>query len=88
MEINLQIYTNEIYISLQNYYYFIPVMQSWIYSSITPHGPSEIILTYWFAAQETFILIINIENISTTHFRGNWDTQSKITAFIWNVNHL
>ncbi len=43
---------------------FIPVMQSWIFSShysSASHDPSEIILICWFAAQETF-LIINVEN--------------------------
>ncbi len=28
------------------------------------HDPSEIILTRWFDAQETFIIIINVENSS------------------------
>ncbi len=29
------------------------------------HDPSEIILIYWFAAQEIFIIIINVENSHT-----------------------
>ncbi len=39
------------------------MMQNWILSIITPvfGVTSEIILIYWFAAQETF-LIINIQN--------------------------
>ncbi len=39
-------------------------MQSWIFSIITPvsHDPSEIISICWFTAQETTIIIINIEN--------------------------
>ncbi len=48
--------------------YFFPVMQSWIFSIITPvfsvTWSSEISLIYWFAAQETFI-IINAENLIT-----------------------
>ncbi len=27
------------------------------------HDPSETILIYWFAAQETFLIIISVENI-------------------------
>ncbi len=30
--------------------------------SVVSHDPSEIILIYWFAAQETFLIIINVEN--------------------------
>ncbi len=41
-------------------------MQSWIFSLITlvfmSHDPSEIILIWWFAAQETFRIITNSEN--------------------------
>ncbi len=39
--------------------------QSWIFSIITSvsHDPSEIVLIYWFAAQETFLIIINVEKI-------------------------
>ncbi len=32
-----------------------------LYSSVS-HDPSEIILICWFGAQETFIIIINVEN--------------------------
>ncbi len=35
---------------------FIPMHQE------MSHDPSEIILICWFAAQETFIIIINVEN--------------------------
>ncbi len=31
--------------------------------SSVSHDPSEIILICWFSAQETFIIIINIENL-------------------------
>ncbi len=41
---------------------FIPVMRSWIFSIITPvfsvTWSSEIIRIWWFAALETFIIII------------------------------
>ncbi len=41
-------------------------MQSWIYSiinqALVSHDHSKIILICWFAAQETLLLIINIEN--------------------------
>ncbi len=44
---------------------FILVMQSWIFSIIAPvfsvTWSSEIILEFWFAAEETFI--INLPNI-------------------------
>jgi len=39
---------------------FIPVMQSWILASLlqssVSHDPSEIILIWWFGAQETFLI--------------------------------
>ncbi len=42
------------------------MMHSWIFSIITPvfsvTWSSEIILICWFAAQETFLIIINVEN--------------------------
>ncbi len=42
-------------------------MQSWIFlasllQSSVSHDPSEIILICWFTAQETFQIIINVEN--------------------------
>ncbi len=41
-------------------------MRSWIFSIITPvfsvTWSSEIILICWFAAQETFLIIIDVEN--------------------------
>ncbi len=46
--------------------YFVSVMQSWMFSIITPvfsvTWSSEIILICWFAAQETFLIIINVKN--------------------------
>ncbi len=39
------------------------------------HDPSEIILICWFAAQETFLIIINVENgCAAQYFCGNSDT--------------
>ncbi len=32
------------------------------------HDPSEIILICWFAAQETFLIIINVENSCAAEF--------------------
>ncbi len=32
------------------------------------HDPSEIILIYWFAAQETFLIINNVENSAASFF--------------------
>ncbi len=38
---------------------FIPVIQSWIFTSLLQsHDSSEIILIFWFAAQKTIIIII------------------------------
>jgi len=50
----------------------------WIFSIITPSirnpDPLEIILKCWFAAQEIFIFIINVENICAAYyFCGNRD---------------
>ncbi len=52
---------------------FIPVMESWISASLLQpsllHDPSEIILICWFAAQETFIIIIiNVETFFSEFF--------------------
>jgi len=46
--------------------YFIPVIKaefsaSLLQSSVS-HDPLEIIYSWWFAAQKTFIIIINAEN--------------------------
>ncbi len=40
-------------------------MKCWILSSLqssVSHDPSEIILIFWFSAQETVIIIISVEN--------------------------
>ncbi len=52
-------------------------MQRCIFSIITPvfsvTWSSEIILICWFTAQETFLIIINIENsCAARYFCGNW----------------
>ncbi len=46
------------------------------------HDPSEIILICWFAAQQTFIIISNIEN--------SWFLSNKIllTPDIWRVVYI
>ncbi len=51
-------------------------------TSVSPN-PSEIILIYWFAAQETLIIIINVENsCAASHFGGNGD------IYINNIYHI
>ncbi len=46
---------------------------SLLQSSVS-HDPSEIILIYWFAAQETFLIIINLEKSgAASYFCGNCD---------------
>ncbi len=52
-------------------------MRSCIFSIITAvfsvTWSSEIILICWFAAQETFLIIINVENTcADEYFCGNW----------------
>ncbi len=43
-----------------------------LFQSSVSHDPSEIILICWFAAQETFLIIINVENSCTaSYFCGN-----------------
>ncbi len=54
-------------------------MRSCIFSMITPvfsvTWSSEIILIYWFTDQETFLIIINVENSwAASYFCGNRDT--------------
>ncbi len=53
-------------------------MRSCIFSIITSvfsvTWSSEIILIYWFTAQETFLIIINVENSCTaSYFYGNYN---------------
>ncbi len=58
---------------------------------LVSHDPSEIILIYWFAAQETFLIIINVEiSFCWLIFCGNncfqdclMNKKFKRTAFIW-----
>ncbi len=78
---------------------WIYVKPIWIFSIITPvfsvTWSSEIILIYWFAAQETFLIIINVKNnCAASYFCGNCDAfyfqdlhmnrKFKRTSFIWN----
>ncbi len=64
---------------------FIPVMQSWIFSIITPvfsfTWSSEIILICWFAAQETFLIIINVENSCAAEYSRGSMMKLKFQAF-------
>ncbi len=40
------------------------------------HDLSEVILRCWFAAQETFWIIINVKNsCAAKYFCGNWSTK-------------
>ncbi len=62
--------------------------QSCIFSIITPvfsvTWSSEIIIIYWFAAQETFLIIINVENsCAAQYFCGNWDTFYFLRIYRW-----
>ncbi len=69
----------------------ITVIFQWLQSSVS-HDPSEIILICWFAAQETFIIIIIIyvENIEyfcgIIFFRILWWTESPEQLFITKPN--
>jgi len=41
---------------------------------IKKHDPSELFLIWWFGAQETFLIIINVENSCVAdYFCGNRD---------------
>ncbi len=61
------------------------------------HDPSEIILKCWFAAQETFLIIINVKNICAAYyFCANHNTftlgfvneeKVKKIAFMINLMH-
>ncbi len=74
---------------------FIPVMRSCIFSIITPvfsvTWSSEIIIICWFTAQETFLIIINVENgmllkyfVKIVIFKNSLMTKKfKRKAFIW-----
>ncbi len=46
------------------------------------HDPSEIIIIWWFAAQETFLIIINVEISYVFIFD---DRRERSTAFIRNI---
>jgi len=47
------------------------------------HDPSEIILMCWFAAQETFIIVINVEKrCAASHFCGNHPSPNWLFDYI------
>ncbi len=71
--------------------YFISVMRSCIFSIITPvfsvTWSSEIILIYWFAAQETILIIINVENrCSSKYFNIPKITSFKSYSHLYSVH--
>ncbi len=75
-EILLQFKTAVFYVLFN---FAISVMRSCIFSIITAvfsvTWSSEIIIICWFAAQETFLIIINVENSrAAQYFSGNHDT--------------
>jgi len=57
--------------------------------SSVAHDPSEITLIWWFAAQETFLIIINVENSCAASFfcvffhYSLFNIKLEKTAFIW-----
>ncbi len=78
---------------------FIPLIKavfsaSLLQSSVS-HDPSEIILIYWFPAQETFLIIINVENScagkyfcenhETLSFRILWWTESSKEQHLFEI---
>jgi len=68
------------------------VFSASLLQSSVSHDPSEITL-WWFNAQETFLIMINVENsCAASCFCWNHDSMMnrkfKRTAFIWNRNLL
>ncbi len=56
--------------------------------SSVSHDPSEIILIYWFAAQETFLIIITVENmlhifVETDIFQDSSKTKFRMLKIIY-----
>ncbi len=60
---------------------------SFLQSSVS-HDPSEIIIICWFAAQETFLIIINVENslILNYYYCGNHNNFFLFFCFLMNRN--
>jgi len=63
---------------------------SLLQSSVS-HDPSEIILIWWFDAQETFMIIINdvkkMKNVKHFVFQDSlMNRKFRRTVFIWNEN--
>ncbi len=69
---------------------FISVMRSCIFSIITPvfsvTWSSEIIIICWFAAQETFLIIINVENYGSLFLSKNKVFISLVRLLIYKLN--
>ncbi len=64
-------------------------------AAITPvlHDPSEIIIKYWFGAQETFLIIINKNSCAAQYscdsfFQDSLNKTFKSTTLIWNRHIL
>ncbi len=65
---------------------------SLLQSSVS-HDPSEIILIYWFAAQETFMIISNVgvkktENLCCLIFCENSNISKSFPSFEYKVQSL
>ncbi len=78
------------------YSYYGKFSASLLQSSVS-HDPSEIILICWFAAQKTFLIIINVKTVVLLNifvetiiylFRFLWWIEVLKTAFIQNQNLL
>ncbi len=69
---NIYIY---IYSEIQLIALIKAVFSASLLQSSVSHDPSEIILICWFAAQETFLIILNVENCcATSYFYEKCDT--------------
>ncbi len=64
---------------IHSFTYCCEFSASFLQSSVS-HDSSEIILICWFAAQETFLIIINVENSAASFFCWNLDT---FLRFVW-----
>ncbi len=76
-----QIYSKncQILLSLKIAVFYVNIIEKAVFSasllqSSVSHDPSEIIIICWFAAQEIFLIIINVENsCAAQYFCGNCD---------------
>ncbi len=77
-----QIYSKncQILLSLKIAVFYVNIIEKAVFSasllqSSVSHDSSEIIIICWFAAQEIFLIIINVENsCAAQYFCGNCDT--------------